>query len=161
METAFLQNREALLRFIRARGGGDAAEDILHDLWLRLDIVTEEIGSPLPYMLSAANRLMIDRHRSSAQAAARDKAWSELAHDQGVSPEPPADRVVASRQMVREVEKALADLGGRPSAIFRRHRLDGVPQKEIAVEFAVSLSTVEADLRRAYRALAALRERSE
>ena len=48
-----------------------------------------------------------------------------------------------------------------PAAIFRRHRVDEVPQRKIAEEFGVSLSTVESDLRRAYRALAELKERMD
>jgi RNA polymerase sigma-70 factor (ECF subfamily) len=44
-------------------------------------------------------------------------------------------------------------------AIFRRHRIDGLPQRQLAEEFGVSLSTVESDLRRAYAALAQLKER--
>ena len=51
--------------------------------------------------------------------------------------------------------------GTRPAAIFRRHRVDEVPQRKIAEEFGVSLSTVESDLRRAYRALAELKERMD
>ena len=47
----------------------------------------------------------------------------------------------------------LDGLGARTATIFRRHRIDGVQQRDIARELGVSLSTVEADLRRAYRAL--------
>jgi RNA polymerase sigma-70 factor (ECF subfamily) len=37
--------------------------------------------------------------------------------------------------------------------------VDGVPQRQLAQEFGVSLSTIESDLRRAYAALAELKER--
>ena len=47
--------------------------------------------------------------------------------------------------------------GTRPARIFRRFRVDGAAQRDIAAELGVSLSTVEADLRKVYAALAALR----
>ena len=59
----------------------------------------------------------------------------------------------------RMVGTALAAVGERPAAIFRRHRIDGIGQRQVAAEMGVSLSTVESDLRRAYAALAAMKER--
>ena len=41
--------------------------------------------------------------------------------------------------------------------MFRRHRIEGVSQRQIADEFGVSLSTVESDLRRAYGRIVAVR----
>ncbi len=41
--------------------------------------------------------------------------------------------------------------------MFRRFRLDGVSQAEIAREMGVSLSSIEKDLQKAYRALARLK----
>ena len=35
LEQAYLAHRDRLLRFLRARGAGDAAEDLVQDLWLR------------------------------------------------------------------------------------------------------------------------------
>lgn len=163
LEAAFLAHRAELLRFLRARGAGEAAEDLLQDLWLRLDAAAPlQIGAPLAYMMRAANRLMIDRHRSEVQAARRNAAWQDQQSDAaGASPAPSAERVIAARQALMRVTATLGALGERPAAIFRRHRLDEVPQRRIAEEFGVSLSTVEADLRRAYRALSELRERGD
>jgi RNA polymerase sigma-70 factor (ECF subfamily) len=45
--------------------------------------------------------------------------------------------------------------------VFRRHRVEGIPQRQVAEEFGVSLSTVESDLRKAYAALAAFKERHD
>ena len=160
LEQAYLANRPRLLRFLAARGAGDSAEDLLQELWLRLaGAADSEAAAGLGYMMRVADRLMIDRYRSRRQETLREQAWSEaqpgLVDD--VTPEPDAERSIAARQHFAEVERALAALGDRPAAIFRRHRIDGVAQRDIAAEFGVSLSTVESDLRRAYRALADLR----
>jgi len=57
---------------------------------------------------------------------------------------------------------ALVDrLGARTAAMLRRHRIDGLSQRQVADEMGVSLSTVESDLRTAYRAMLEWKERSD
>lgn len=161
LEEAYLAHRERLLRFLRARGAGETAEDLLHDLWLRLAAAPDPAAAcGLGYMMRAADRLMIDRYRSQRQANLRDKAWAEAQPGMadGIAPAPGPDRALAARQEVARLEQALAALGPRAAAILRRHRIDGLTQREIAAQFGVSLSTVESDLRRAYAAILAMRE---
>ena len=162
LEKAFLDSRDRLLRFFMARGAGDAAEDLLHELWLKITARDSgPIAAPVAYLFRAANTLMIDRYRSQVQAAQRDRDWSEAnaGAATGVADNPSAERVVAARQFAGLVERTLAELDPRAATVFRRHRVDGMPQRQVAEEFGVSLSTVESDLRRAYRALAELKER--
>ena len=77
----------------------------------------------------------------------------------GVSDAPSAERLVAGRQMAEQVDAALARLPDRARDIFHRSRIGGQPQREIAREMGISVSTVESDLRKVYLALAELRER--
>ena len=161
LEAVFLANRETLLRFLRARGAGEDAEDVLQDVWLKISRArTGPVASPLAYLYRAANASMIDRYRAARQAQLRDAAWSEghAGTAIGVSDSPSAERVVAGRQLAQRVEEALAQLPPRATSIFRRSRIDGVAQRVIAEEFGVSISTVESDLRRVYKALIELRE---
>jgi RNA polymerase sigma-70 factor (ECF subfamily) len=165
LEAAFLDHRERLLRFLAARGAGDEAEDMLQEIWLRIaKRQTGPVASPLSYLFRTADLLLIDRHRSRRQAASRDRAWSEVhaGATPGVSDAPPVDRQLAARQLARLVTRLLDGLEPpRVGEIFRRHRIDGLSQRQIAQEFGVSLSTVENDLRRAYRALAEWREQHD
>ncbi|MBW6532543.1 RNA polymerase sigma factor [Sphingomonas sp. RRHST34] len=155
LEAVYLDNRDRLVRFLVARGAGDAAEDLLHDLWIKVSARPNgPIDNPLSYLFRAADTLMIDRHRSRIKAQARDHAWSEASASEAAT----GERVVAARQEVARVAQVLADLGTRRETVFRRARIDGVSQRQIAAELGVSLSTVEADLRVACRALAALKE---
>jgi RNA polymerase sigma factor (sigma-70 family) len=162
LEAAFLANRDRLLRFLVARGAAEAAEDLLQEIWLKISgRNTGPVASPLSYLFRTADTLMIDRFRSTRQAQRREREWSD-ANDgtvPGMSDSPSAERQVIGRQQARLVLETLDALGHRPAAIFRRHRVDGIPQRLLAEEFGVSLSTVESDLRRAYAALAALKER--
>jgi RNA polymerase sigma-70 factor (ECF subfamily) len=162
LEAVFLENRARLLAFLAARGAGDAAEDLLHELWLKVSTGERgPIASPLSYLFRAADTLMIDRYRSQRQADKRDRDWSEASGGAlpGVSDAPSVERHLIGRQQARLVAETLDRLGQRAAAVFRRHRIDGVPQRQVAREMGVSLSTVESDLRGAYRALAELKER--
>ncbi|SFR83781.1 RNA polymerase sigma factor [Sphingomonas jatrophae] len=162
LEAIFLSHRDALLRFLRAHGAGDAAEDVLHELWLKLQAAqTGPIASPTGYLYRAANNLMLDRYRAERQSSLRDRAWSEAAGpvvpDRSEDPSP--ERALIARETLAAADAALATVGERAARIFRRHRIDNVAQKAIAAEMGLSLSTVEADLRKAMRALIDARRR--
>lgn len=160
LEAVFLLNRERLVRFLRAHGAGDAAEDLVHELWLRVrDAPAGPVGQPLPYLYRAANNLMLDRYRSQRQAVIRERDWSDAtgATIPGRSDEPAGERVLIARETLDRAQAALSALGPRVALAFRRHRIDGVPQRDLAVELGVSLSTVESDLRKAAQALIELR----
>ena len=161
LKAFFIANRDRLLRFLAAHGAGDAAEDLLQELWLKVDAAPSgPVGNPLSYLYRAANNLVIDRHRATRQAVKRDHDWSEVQTEQGgQSGAPSNERKLIAQQQLQQAQQVLDGLGERAARIFRRHRIDGLAQKEIAAEMGVSLSTVESDLRLAYRAMIDLRRR--
>lgn len=161
LEGAFLAHRDALLRFLRARGGGESAEDLLHEVWLRLkQAKTGPVAAPLAYLYRIANTVMIDRYRSERQAVRREHDWAEAmaGTDLTTAQAPLPDRELIAREQLDRVAAAIDGLGPRASAVFRRHRIDGQAQRLVAQEFGVSVSTVEADLRAAYALIARIRE---
>ena len=155
LQAVFLANRDRLLRFLSAHGAGDAAEDILQELWIKVSTSAPgPVAQPLSYLYRAANNVMLDRYRSIRQATKRDSDWTETETDGGDrAQDPVGERPLIAREQLRIVQEALDGLGERVAATFRRHRIDGVPQKVIARDLGVSLSTVESDLRKAYRVL--------
>jgi RNA polymerase sigma factor (sigma-70 family) len=156
LQAVLLANRERLLRFLVAHGAGDAAEDVLQELWLRVGTApVGPVSQPLSYLYRAANNLMVDRFRSRRQSELREQQWSDAASpaEPDRSEEPAPDRRLVAREALAGAQAVLDGLGARAATIFRRHRIDGEQQRDIARELGVSLSTVEADLRRAYRAL--------
>jgi len=154
IEGVLLANRDRIVRFLEVRGAGDAAEDLFQDLWMRLtERGTGPIAEPLAYAMRAANNLMLDRYRSARQGALRDAAWSDVSAGET----PSAEQTLISREQLELVQRTIAATGERPSRIFRRFRMDGVQQRDIATEMGVSLSTVEADLRKVYAAIAKVR----
>jgi RNA polymerase sigma factor (sigma-70 family) len=156
LQRVVLNERTRLLRFLAARGIGDDAEDALHDLWQRVAAVpAQPIADPLSYLFRAAENLIRDRRRSAVSRGRRQQEW----HDTSVphAEQPPGERALIAREQLREVQSTLAALGPRAELVFRRCRLDGVGQAALARELGVSLSSVEKDLQKAYRALAGLR----
>jgi len=147
LSAIFFQNRAALLRFLRARGAGEDAEDLLQDMWMKLE--AKDLGpvaDPLPYLYRMANNLMLDRYRSATRRERREQDWAEGAG--GVMADPNDDLAVDERMILNQ----------RLELVFRRFRIEGVGQRLIAEELGVSLTTVEKDLQKAYRAMLALKQ---
>lgn len=155
LQRVVLNERGRLLRFLAARGMADDAEDVLHDLWQRVAAApSQPIADPLSYLFRAAENLVRDRRRSSVSRDRRHHDWHETLPGEEA---PMGERSLIARERLREVQAALAALGPRVEIVFRRCRLDGIGQAAIARELGVSLSSVEKDLQKAYRALAQLR----
>lgn len=158
LQRVVLDERSRLARFLAARGMDEDTEDLLHDLWQRVAATpTQPIVDPLPYLFRAAENLVRDRRRSAVRRARRHQDWHDASVDS--EEEPQGERKLIAREQLREVETALDALGPRVVLIFRRSRLDGIPQAAIARELGLSLSLVEKDLQKAYRAIAQLRAR--
>ena len=162
LQEIFEQQREPLLRYLRAHGAGDDAEDLLQELWLKLSAAPAgPIAAPRNYLFRSATNLMIDRRRSVAQAQRREHEWAGLADRlPGVAANDPGpDRTIEGRRRLALVEKEVAKLPKRAISIFREHRLEGRTQREVAASMGLSQSTIESDLRLVYRLLDDLRRR--
>ena len=121
------------------------------------------VADPLPYLYRMANNLMLDRYRSSTRRERREQDWAGGAG--GVMADPTDDVPVDDRliltQQLDEARSVLRALGPRVELVFRRFRIEGVGQKVIADELGVSLTTVEKDLQKAYRAMIALKQKMD
>lgn len=149
LQRVLLEQRPRLLRFIAARGLPDDAEDVLHDLWQKLQFGSQQpVADPVSYLFRAADNLVRDRRRSGARRVQRQQDW-HAAVGSDVE-EPIGERVIIARQRLREVEAALGALGPRVNEALRRFRVDGLGQAAIAREMTVSVSSIEKDLRKAY-----------
>lgn len=159
LEAVFLENRAALIRFLRARGAGDDAEDLVQELWAKLGGSSGPVAEPLAYLYRMADNLMIDRMRSDRNRRRREAEWFDATDDRngGIPDRPNAERALLGRERLRALEGHVGELGARSVAIFRRYRLDGIGQQQIADEQGISLSAIEKHLQKVYRALIAFR----
>lgn len=161
IKQAFLEQRAALARYLRARSlSQDDAEDIVQDLYLKLDSYDGgPIGEPRAYLYRMAHNLLLDRRRSAMRRVRREEQWSgsDLGLTADIDDAPGADQIIAARQQLTAVTGAINRLPERTRDIFRRFRLDEQTQQAIADEIGISKSAVEKHIYRAYRAIHAAR----
>ena len=156
----FDRHRLQLLGFARRSGAIHDADDIIQDVWLRIQAVDRPVADPLAYLYRTTYTVLLDRRRSERRASDRDRDWqaSESSGWTGASETPAADRILLSREALTAAQARLAALGEPIVTIFHRHRLDGETQRHIAADLGLGLSTVEKYLRRAYAALLQLKD---
>jgi RNA polymerase sigma-70 factor (ECF subfamily) len=162
---AFIECRPALLRYLRLRGAtADEAQDILQEVHLKL--WAERIGlvdQPRAYLYKMTNNHFLLHRRTADRRARREGDW--LAVHSGEQPEiderPSAEARLIARQQLAILQQVLDALPERTRIVFRRFRLDGEPQRQIAADMGISVSAIEKHLTRAYEAIAVAKLRMD
>lgn len=158
LKAVFLAERAMLLRLLVARlRDKDAAEDVLQEVWLKLEsLPSGPVADPAAYLYRMANNLAFDRRRSETRRQTREGAWLDLRGD--TCDQPNAEQALIARDRLQRMQAAIATLPERTALIFRRYRFDEVPRRDIAEEQGISVSAVEKHLQRAYALIQAARE---
>jgi RNA polymerase sigma factor (sigma-70 family) len=155
LRMALLEHRAALLRYFLARRvPPEEAEDVMQDLVVKLEShVSGPIAEPRAYLYRMAENLLLDRIRSEGRRRGREQAW--VAAQAGATLEaddrPSPEQALIARERLALVSAALSSLPERTVQVFRRYRIEGVPQRQIAAELGISLSAVEKHLQKAYQ----------
>ncbi len=147
----FLARRPMLLRLFTARlGSRDEAEELLQDMWVKLDALSNHpVADPAAFLFRVAANLATDKRIASGRRVARDTAWME--HRPAAKDLPDAERALIARDEWRVVESALNGMPERMATALRLSRIEGKPQRAIAEELGISVSGVEKLLQRAHR----------
>ena len=160
LQQALLENRTALLRYFALRlRSHDAAEDLLHDLWVRIASVpaSTPVENPLAYLFSAGRNILLNHIRQSQRARRRDDDWMggqvEVVGAELVESAPSAEVETAARQELLKAFQLLAALPDQTQRIFRLHRIEGLTQLQIAQKLSISKRTVETHLSNALKHL--------
>ena len=149
LATAYLERREDMRRFFQARlGGRGDVEDLVQELYLKVQAVTEEsIENPPAYLYRLASNLMLDRLRRAKRAGARDGEWRRTHHTTvgalDVAEEPDAESAVIARQRLEKISEALKTLSPVTQKVFRLHKFEGLTHVETAERMGISRSAVE------------------
>lgn len=146
----YAQKRANLVRFFAARLSSRAeAEDLVQDLYIRISGMefSGPIDNPSALLHRVGSNLMLDRLRSQKRSGARDAAWREVTttvlSGQDVADQPSADEIVHSRQRLRDLVDAVAELPEKTRQAFSLHKLEGLGHAETARRMNISVSTVE------------------
>jgi RNA polymerase sigma factor (sigma-70 family) len=151
LKELFLEQRPILLRLMTARlGSAPEAEDVMQDMWLKLDqLPDQQLTSPGAYLFRVAANLAADRRLSMARAVARDGLWLDAQPDAQEYPD--AEAMLIARERLARIEAVMAAMPQRMSAALRMFRIERRPHKEIASELGITVSGVEKLLKRASR----------
>lgn len=158
----YLDQREAMSRFFRARMGSEAdVEDLLQELYLKVaghDPGHADIQSPRAYLYRLASNLLVDRWRAWQRSRARDSAWRMTTRTPGVAEDvddaPSPEAVLLDRDRLDQLLQVIATLPQRTRTIFRLHKIEGVSHADVAKRLDISRSSVEKHMMDALRALA-------
>ena len=155
-ETSWTTLRELLIerydhlrqRLARRLGSTDAAQETLHELYLRMER-TDNVGvlqNPSSYLLTCAVNLARDRWRTEDR---RSKRIDVDALYEIIDESPGPDRVVEGRLTFEAVGRALDRLTPRQRDIMIAVRFEGLTQPEIAQRLGISSRLVGLELQRA------------
>jgi RNA polymerase sigma-70 factor (ECF subfamily) len=153
--------------FLRRVKNRTEAEDLTQDVFLRLISATEpaRIKCAEAFVFRVAANLLIDRSRFQTRRSQRgfvpvNGDWvTQLTRGLVENREP--ERVLSGRESLTEVMHLLDDLGERTRDIFVLFRLENVKQRDIAVLYGISQSTVEKHVMKAVLHLATRYGREE
>lgn len=159
---AFFEKRENLLLFLAARTRCMAtAEDLLQDLYLKVaaaEADEADVRAPSALLYRMATNLLVDHVRSRQRSSRRSADWRRetraFVGAEEVAGEPAADEAVISRERVRQLAEAVADLPPQMGRAFRLHKLEGRSQKETAEAMGVSVKMIEQHIQAAVQRLA-------
>lgn len=145
---AYVENFPILTRFAnKLTGYSHYAEDMVLDVFFRLPSAPS-ISSPsitsrkdqLNYLLQIIRNLAIDYYRKQALAG---RYIASAVEDDDLSINEISPQVICEdRQALEQLSNALSELPERTRYAFERHRIYGIPQKEIAKELGVSPTLV-------------------
>ncbi len=137
--------RRALTRRL---GSADAADETLHELYLRMDRKDRVgiLGNPAAYLLASAVNLARDRWRTEHRRSQRHvvEAFFDI-----VDESPGPDRIAEGQQMLDLLREALQHLTPRQRAILVAVHFEHQSQAEIAERFNISSRLVRLELQRA------------
>ncbi|KZD24067.1 RNA polymerase sigma factor [Tardiphaga robiniae] len=135
-------------RLTRRLGSAELARETLHETWLHLHRAapTGTIASPPSYLLRIAFNIATDRGRKQSRLARRTEVMAvlDMADDA-----PSAERELAARQEISELEAALEELTPRRRMILLASRVEEATLQEIAQRLGVSQRLVEIELKHA------------
>lgn len=159
LASVYLERRDDMRRFFLARlGGRGDVEDLVQDLYLKVQAVTETpIENPSAYLYRLASNLMLDRLRRAKRSGSRETEWRRTHHASvgalDVADIPDAESATIARQRLEKLSSALETLAPLTQQVFRLHKFEGLTHVQTAERLGISRSAVEKHVSLALRHL--------
>jgi len=143
LDSLFRRHKEELVVFAHQKGNYQTAEDLVQDTFLRLlqhrDI--HSIENHRAYLFKVTSNLSADQFHGKPIVEHLDEEEADLNSIACAMPQP--DKAAESLEKYRLCMQALDNLPEMMRTVFLLHRIDGIPQAEIARTFNLPLRTVE------------------
>jgi RNA polymerase sigma factor (sigma-70 family) len=144
-------HRAEILRYLRARTGDAAeAEDVLQELWLKLQSGDSgPVANGRAYLFRMAHNLMLDRLREQRRRRMRDSSWSiersAGATSEGdlIDPGGSSEEELVNNEELSRLTAAIGKLPEGARRAFCLHKIDGLSHAEVAARLGISRSGVE------------------
>lgn len=151
LSRVYRDHRADLLRLAMARmGDRSAAEDVLQDLWIKVQQQPPmEIIHARAYLFRMAQNLVTDRLRARQRRMTRERRWSDEATDfapsahEQVDPARTAEQMLVDREDVAAIVSAVANLPSGARRAFELHKIEGHSHADVARTMGISKSGVE------------------
>lgn len=144
-------HQDPVYRLCRRYVGPHEAEDVAQDTFLRAFVAREQLDgqrSALPWLLTIARRLCIDRLRKH-----RPDLDPEGAPVDGIELRPDAAELAIARDELRHLQSALAKLAPGPREAIHLVHLEGLAYAEASQVLEVPIGTIMTWLYRGRREL--------
>lgn len=130
-------------------GSTHDADDVLHDAFVRMlhGYARADIRNPLAMLARIAMNIVRDGARRNATRTAM--LSREVEPPCTVAPPPDPETGLAERQNLASLRDAIDSLPPRCREVFLLHRVEGLPQAEVARLLGITRSGVEKHLMRA------------
>lgn len=138
-----------LREFARRRVGPEASDDVVQDAFLRLAACgrLEALDNPRAYLYRVTANAAFDHGRRLQRLGELPLIEGDSAEQEALEPGPEQQMEQLSR--LRRCHAALLELPAPVREVFLLHRLDGMPQAQIASELGIPKRTVERYVARA------------
>jgi RNA polymerase sigma-70 factor (ECF subfamily) len=147
LDQLYRTHRGRLVRFFRRRGHkGDVSEDLIHDVFVRLSGLPDELLIERPGAMAyrLAKFVSVEVYRKSArQRQAGFECDSEGGDFDSVDSAPTPEQMTVYRETVSAIYRLASALPKRCGEVVILHRIHGWSPSEIAAKKGVSVKTVE------------------
>jgi len=153
LDEMYRNERPTLLRRLARRTGFDHAEDVVHQIFVRLagrGSALAEIETPASFLAEAARNAERDNVRAARRRADERHVPFEEGEHAGADPM----SCLEARDRLARIECALDRLKPLARNVFLARRLDGYSYAEIAQQTGLSVRGVEKQMSRAIQQLA-------
>ncbi|WP_028081115.1 RNA polymerase sigma factor [Solimonas soli] len=151
---ALVESYEALVDRLRWRfASHNEARDVVHDACLKLLEAPPQaaIRNPQAFLQRVATHLAIDHHR--IESGRRRLLPLDAGADVEQAPVSGPEEACEGEQTLRALLAAIGDLPPRCRDVFILHKLNDVPQREIARRLGISQNMVAKHIMRAMQTL--------